>query len=145
MPSRWPPTARRIRKNLWPPTAPESTPPLTAADVEIELKFLVPAAFRAALVAELGARGTSRRISLVDAYFDTPDRRLARAGLAWRIRREGGRWVQGLKASSNGALARFEHEVIRPDARLDPQAHAATAPRVRTRRIRRRCWIWKRS
>ncbi|MGM9482849.1 CYTH and CHAD domain-containing protein [Roseateles sp. NT4] len=99
-----------------------------AEHVEIELKFLVPAAARAALVAELTARGTPRRVSLIDAYFDTPDRQLARAGLAWRMRREGRRWVQGLKSAGAGALERFEHEVERPDASLDPQAHAETAP-----------------
>lgn len=96
---------------------------------EIELKFLVPAASRAALVAEV-SRGTARRLSLADAYFDTPDLRLARAGLAWRMRREGLRWTQGLKAAGPGALERFEHEVIRPDATPDPQAHADT-PRGR--------------
>ena len=95
---------------------------------EIELKFLVPLASRAALAAELAGRGSVRRVALIDAYFDTPDRRLARAGLAWRMRREGQRWVQGLKSSGAGALERFEHEVERPDASLDPQAHAETEP-----------------
>ncbi|HEY8880251.1 MAG TPA: CHAD domain-containing protein [Roseateles sp.] len=95
---------------------------------EVELKFLVPAAMRVALAAELAGRGTARRVSLIDAYFDTPDQRLARAGLAWRMRRQGGRWVQGLKAAGSGALERFEHEVERPDATPDPQAHAETAP-----------------
>jgi len=99
---------------------------LSAAHLEIELKFLVPAASRAALAAELVARGTARRVSLIDAYFDTPDHRLARAGMALRMRREGRRWVQGLKAAGRGALERFEHEVIRPDANPDPQAHAET-------------------
>ena len=99
---------------------------MTAAHIEIELKFLVPASSRAALAAELAVRGTARRVSLIDAYFDTPDRHLARAGLAWRMRREGGRWVQGLKAARAGALERFEHEVVRPDASPDPQAHAGT-------------------
>lgn len=99
---------------------------MTAAHIEVELKFLVPASSRAALAAELGARGAARRVSLIDAYFDTPDRHLARAGLAWRMRREGRRWVQGLKAARSGALERFEHEVVRPDASPDPQAHAGT-------------------
>lgn len=98
------------------------------APVEIELKFLVPPASRAALLAELTGRGTPRRVALIDAYFDTPDRRLAKAGLAWRMRREGRRWIQGLKAAGASALERFEHEVERPDAQPDPQAHAGTAP-----------------
>lgn len=102
--------------------------PVNAAHVEIELKFLVPAASRAELAAALMERGTARRVSLIDAYFDTPDQRLAGAGLAWRMRREGPRWVQGLKAAGVDALTRFEHQVVRPDACPDPQAHADTAP-----------------
>lgn len=98
------------------------------ANAEIELKFLVPAEARAALAAELAARGRPRRMWLSDAYLDTPDLRLARAGLAWRMRREGGRWVQALKAARGGALERFEHEVVRPDAGPDPAAHAGTGP-----------------
>ncbi|MBW8844114.1 MAG: CHAD domain-containing protein [Burkholderiales bacterium] len=101
---------------------------MTAAHAEIEVKFLVPAASRAALAAELAGRGSPRRVWLTAAYLDTPDLRLARAGLAWRMRREGGRWVQALKAARAGALERFEHEVVRPDASPDPSAHADTAP-----------------
>lgn len=97
------------------------------ANAEIELKFLFPEAARKALVAELAGRGTPQRVWLTAAYLDTADLRLAKAGLAWRMRREGGRWVQGLKSARN-ALERFEHEVIRPDATPDPAAHAATEP-----------------
>ena len=102
------------------------TAPPAASHAEIEIKFLVPAATKAALAAELAARGTARRQQLAASYFDTPDLRLARAGLAWRMRREGGRWVQALKAARPGALARFEHEVIRPDGQPDAAAHAET-------------------
>jgi len=99
-----------------------------APNAEIELKFLVPAGSRAALAAELAGRGTPRRVTLTATYFDTPDQRLARAGLAWRVRREGGRWVQALKMARGGALERFEHEVVRPTAEPDPAAHADTEP-----------------
>jgi inorganic triphosphatase YgiF len=101
---------------------------LTDAHAEIELKFLVPAASRAALVAALAGRAAPRRVWLTASYLDTPDLRLAQAGLAWRLRREGGRWVQALKTAGAGALERFEHEVERPDASPDPAAHAGTAP-----------------
>jgi len=99
---------------------PEST-------VEFELKFLVPAGARPALRAALGERGArpeTRR--LVARYFDTADRRLARAGMSLRLRREGRSWVQTLKAGGEAALARFEHEVLRPGADLDPAVHAGT-------------------
>ncbi|MBU6261286.1 MAG: CYTH domain-containing protein, partial [Burkholderiales bacterium] len=93
--------------------------------VEIELKFRVPAARRAALAAEM-ARGRCERLSLAALYLDTPDRRLARAGIAWRLRREGRRWVQTLKGAVAGSLARFEHEVERPAASRDAWLHAGT-------------------
>ncbi|MCH8857866.1 MAG: CYTH domain-containing protein, partial [Proteobacteria bacterium] len=102
------------------------------ANLEIELKFLVPDAARARLAAELAGRGTPpRRVWLTAAYLDTPDLRLAQAGLAWRLRREGGRWVQALKSASRSGLERFEHEVLRPDGRPDPAAHAGTDVGVR--------------
>ena len=94
---------------------------------EIELKFQVPAASRAALAAEVSRRTKSlEHVSLAAAYLDTEDRRLARAGLAWRLRREGRRWIQTLKTGGATALERFEHDAIRPDATHDAQAHAGT-------------------
>lgn len=98
------------------------------SQTEIELKFLLPEAARSELAAEM-ARGsaTLERTSLAAMYLDTEDRRLARAGLAWRLRREGRRWVQTLKAGGSQTLERFEHEVIRPDASHDASAHAGTA------------------
>lgn len=95
--------------------------------IEVELKFLVPAPARAAIAAEM-ARGSAPpvRTTLAARYLDTDDRRLARAGMAWRLRREGRRWVQALKAAGANALERFEHEVIRPDASHDASVHAGT-------------------
>jgi triphosphatase len=94
---------------------------------EVELKFLVPAAARAAVAAEV-ARGTAtlQRMTLAAHYLDTEDRRLARQGIAWRLRREGRRWIQTLKAPGSNALERFEHEVVRPDASHDASEHAGT-------------------
>jgi triphosphatase len=90
------------------------------SQIEIELKFLVSASARAELATEM-TRGsaTLERISLTAMYLDTADRRLARAGIAWRLRREGRRWIQTLKANGSHALERFEHEVIRPNASHD--------------------------
>jgi uncharacterized protein YjbK len=94
---------------------------------EIELKFLVPAGARGELAAEM-ARGsaTLERTSLAAMYLDTRDRRLARAGLAWRLRREARRWIQTLKASSTNALERIGHEEIRADGSHDASEHAGT-------------------
>ena len=101
---------------------------MTDHKTEIELKFLVPPAAREAVAAEVARGGTAQRTSLAAMYLDTDDRRLARTGLAWRLRREGRRWVQTLKASGANPLERFEHEVPRPDATPDASAHAGTGP-----------------
>jgi inorganic triphosphatase YgiF len=94
---------------------------------EIELKFLVPQAARAAVMAEL-ERGVASldRTSLTALYLDTADRRLARAGMSWRLRREGRRWIQALKSVGSNPLERFEHAAIRPDASPDASEHAGT-------------------
>ncbi len=98
------------------------------SNVEFELKFLVPRAARAAVRAALGERDAALETRhQVARYFDTSDRRLARAGLSLRLRREGRCWVQTLKAGGEMALARFEHEVPRPDATVDVTAHAGTS------------------
>jgi inorganic triphosphatase YgiF len=94
---------------------------------EIELKFLVPATARAGVGAEMSRGSTTlERISLAAMYLDTRDRRLASAGLSWRLRREGRRWIQTLKAGAHHSLQRFEHEVIRADASHDASEHAGT-------------------
>jgi inorganic triphosphatase YgiF len=70
--------------------------------IERELKFLLaPGSF-----ARLAAKAPRRR-SLVSIYYDTPDRRLQRAGVALRLRRDGARWLQTLKAEGDagGGLA----------------------------------------
>ena len=109
------------------------------SQTEIELKFLVPSSARAALAAEM-ARGAStlEHVSLAAKYLDTPDRRLARAGMSWRLRREGRRWVQTLKVGGTNALKRFEHEVIRPGASHDAEEHAGTAAGERLLSLLRR-------
>ncbi len=102
--------------------------------VEIELKFQVPEAARRVVEAAVAA-GNSRRTRLQAIYFDTPDRRLSAAGLALRLRKEGGRWVQTLKAAGPNAMQRFEHNVPLLGAMsvpagvvpgVDPLRHAGT-------------------
>ena len=97
------------------------------SQTEIELKFLVPQASRAALAIEMARKSaTLERRTLAAMYLDTGDRRLARAGIAWRLRREGRRWIQTLKADGASAIERFEHEVIRPGPVHDATVHAGT-------------------
>lgn len=102
---------------------------------EIELKLMVPAAARAAVERALqaGRRTTAAlpRQHLAAAYYDTPDRRLALAGMALRVRKEGAGWVQTLKAGGPNAMERLEHNVPLRVPRgthpiADPQRHADT-------------------
>jgi inorganic triphosphatase YgiF len=98
-------------------------------DVEIELKFQLPAVQRAALLRAL-ATASATRVHLQAVYADTADERLAAAGFALRLRKEGRRWVQTLKGRGDGLMQRLEHEVALPaqrgTPRLDPARHAGT-------------------
>lgn len=77
--------------------------------LEIELKLRVPAraveriARHSAVAALKRKRAHSESMHAV--YFDTPDLRLAKAALALRMRREGRRWVQAVKAAPSAAGA----------------------------------------
>jgi inorganic triphosphatase YgiF len=99
---------------------------------EVELKFQVPVAQRSA-VRRAVSGSTAVSVHLEAFYFDTPDRRLARADLALRVRKEGARWVQALKGRGDGLMQRLEHEVVLPRAQrsrgvpsVDPHLHAGT-------------------
>jgi inorganic triphosphatase YgiF len=97
--------------------------------VETELKFQVPVESRTAVTKALGTK-TARTVQLRARYVDTPDRRLARAGLALRLRQEGRQWVQALKGPGSGPLHRIEHEVpvdrAEGEPRIDVRRHAGT-------------------
>ncbi len=106
---------------------------------EIELKFQVPAAQRAAVDRAVAGRTVpgrmlQPRVRLQAAYFDTAQRALAQARLALRVRREGRRWVQTLKGATADGMARLEHNVMlgpKPGAaaelpQADPALHAGT-------------------
>lgn len=77
---------------------------------EIELKLTIGPAHAARLrrhaVLESLAQGKPRRQKLHSVYFDTPELDLLRVGIALRLRRVGGRWVQTVKGggSAEGGL-----------------------------------------
>lgn len=77
---------------------------------ELEVKLRVPDAALASLRSALRAHG-ARMVRLQARYFDTADGRLARHRVALRLRLEGRRWTQALKADGEGAVHRLEHEV----------------------------------
>src|ERR1700704_2963780 len=66
---------------------------------EVELKLTVPAAALGRLAAHRLLRGRSRTVKrrLYSVYFDTPALDLWRRGVALRVRRDGGRWLQTVK------------------------------------------------
>ncbi len=89
---------------------------------EIELKFQIPDASLDTVVAALNHlpdRPPSQKLAA--AYFDTPDRKLARARAALRVRREDDEWVQTLKASAANPMIRLEDNVAaRPPEADEP-------------------------
>jgi inorganic triphosphatase YgiF len=59
-------------------------------------------------------------------YFDTPERELARARIAIRLRREGRNWVQTLKTPGANSITRVEMNHPRPGPILDLSVYAGT-------------------
>ncbi|OZI66667.1 CYTH and CHAD domain-containing protein [Bordetella genomosp. 11] len=92
---------------------------------EQELKLHVPKASRAGVERELRQAG-AERLPLHAMYFDTPDRELARARIAIRLRREGRKWVQTLKTPGANAITRVEMNHPRPGPILDLSVYAGT-------------------
>lgn len=91
---------------------------------ETELKFQVPADAARAVRAAMAA-AAPRRQHLQAIYFDTAEGALGRAGVALRLRREGPRWVQTLKARGANAAQRHEHNA--PVPRSQPADRPALA------------------
>lgn len=90
---------------------------------ETELKFLIPAKALAA-VEKAVATASAQRTRLQAHYLDTPERHLAEAGIALRLRKEGRRWVQTLKVG--GGVVRGEHNApATVPAGSEPQADLA--------------------
>lgn len=100
-----------------------------ATIMEIEFKFCIPSGRLKAVEAAL-KRGTVVRTRLQARYFDTADQRLAADGMVLRLRKEGRRWVQTVKATGDNALHRLEHNVdlgtTGPAPGIDPQRHQGT-------------------
>ena len=92
---------------------------------EQELKLHVPAATRQAVQKEVKQREATR-IRLHAMYFDTPERELARARIAIRLRQEGNDWVQTLKMPGINAITRIEMNHPRPGPVLDLSVYAGT-------------------
>lgn len=92
---------------------------------EQELKLHVPPTAGAAIQQELRKRSAAR-VRLHALYFDTPERELARARIALRLRREGSDWIQTLKMPGADAITRMELNHPRPGPVLDLSVYAGT-------------------
>ena len=91
---------------------------------EIELKLIAPAealsAVRAHPAVAAVARGRMRTRQIVSTYYDTPERDLAGAGVALRLRRAGARWLQTVKGEGDAAggvhrRTEFEWRISQPE------------------------------
>lgn len=110
------------------------TAPVAGEETELKLSAAPRTLARLSADPLLGRqRGAPK--SLVAIYFDTPRRTLWRRGIALRVRRERGQWVQTLKG--HGALEAGLHRRIEssqpvssPAPRLDRIADAALRKRV---------------
>jgi len=97
---------------------------------EAELKLRLSPAHHAAIArsgALAGARPRRRRLDTI--YFDTPERTLAAHGMVLRLRRDGARWIQGLKAANaagGGLHVRQEWEHAAPEPVIDLARFADT-------------------
>jgi inorganic triphosphatase YgiF len=80
---------------------------------EIELRFQIPESQWPAVRRWVAGTGKSVATEerLQASYFDTPERDLAHAGFALRLRREGEVWVQTLKGAAPDGMTRLEHNV----------------------------------
>ena len=103
---------------------------------EIELKFVIDARAARRLRARLRRMqpeaGAPRTRTLRSVYYDTPDHALKAAGYALRLRRDGRRWLQTVKARSplKGGLSQAEEaECPAPAGRLALDAIPDTALR----------------
>jgi len=92
---------------------------LASAPLEIELKLSIDPAAVASLRAHPALRavagGRARTARIVSTYFDTPDQRLRREGVALRLRRAGRRWLMTVKGAplpdaASGVVSRPEFE-----------------------------------
>src|SRR5215831_1566308 len=74
---------------------------------EIELKLTAPpeaiAAVRTHPAVTAAKRGPMHTTELLSTYYDTPERELAAAGVALRLRKAGRSWLQTVKGNGEAA------------------------------------------
>lgn len=123
----------RSQGSLEPTPGATSPAASTAASLEIELKLAAsPENLERLLrspVIRHAARGRAHTRSLTSVYYDTPDFALLHEGVALRLRRDGRRWAQTIKAAGKvqgGLHLRDELETPVPAQILNFHALAAS-------------------
>ena len=96
---------------------------------EVELKFELDPQALDRLEAELtplAEAPAQRSRTLVSVYYDTPERALQKAGMTLRVRKDGARHIQTVKAEGDGLFARGEWEYDLKDDALNLDALMGT-------------------
>ncbi|QXB45915.1 CYTH and CHAD domain-containing protein [Acinetobacter seifertii] len=88
--------------------------------VEVELKFQLPES-KKKTVQQYLKKHKAQHIHLQAKYYDTPDRLLAKNGMALRLRKENDLWVQTFKAAGQSHLHRVEEEVFLGKCEQEPE------------------------
>jgi triphosphatase len=102
---------------------------------EQELKLHVPLTSRRSVEREVRSKDATT-VRLHAMYFDTPERELAKARIALRLRKEGREWIQTLKMPGANAITRIEINHPRPGPILDLSLYAGTEVEVPLSAIR---------
>lgn len=92
--------------------------------VEVELKFQLPES-KKKTVQQYLKKHKAKYIHLQAKYYDTPDRLLAKNGMALRLRKEDDQWVQTFKAAGQSHLHRVEEEIHLGACDQEPELNLA--------------------
>lgn len=103
--------------------------------VEQELKLHVQEPSRQA-VKDIVNTATAKTVHLHAFYFDTPERELAQAGIALRLRKESDIWIQTIKLPGGDALSKIEYNHSRPEPTLDLNLYVDTPAEQAFKRLK---------
>ena len=111
-------------------------------ETELKLRFTTKEGYDRLLSRKRLSSMVSRNMMAI--YYDTPDRRLHRERISYRVRREGERYIATIKAqggAKDGIHQRLEWNIVQPDAIPIPPAFSLTrcSPPIR-RRPSRKSW-----
>ena len=90
-------------------------------ETELKLRFTNKEGYDRLLSRKRLSSMVSRTMMAI--YYDTPDRRLHREQISYRVRKEGDRYIATIKAkggAKDGIHQRLEWNIVQPDAVPDP-------------------------